>query len=86
MEPIDQYARPAPRDNLDQDTASEETVDALLYGRHEDRNTDAPSGVAGEITNIEVQHAETALDHAETDPFHESTGGEDAAELPQNER
>lgn len=86
MEPINQYDKPAPRDSLDQDTASEETVDDLLYGRYRDRNTDSPSGVAGEITNMEVQREDTALDHPETDPFQESSGGEDAAELPGNNR
>lgn len=86
MDPIKQYERPAPRDNLDQDIASEETVDDLLYGRRKDRDTDLPSGIAGEITNMDVQHTESAITHAETDPFQESTGGEEAAELPRSNR
>lgn len=77
LRPIEQYDRPAPGDSLDEDVPAEDLSREILDNRHGDRGTDAPSGPTGEITNMDVQHTESAVDHPETDPFHEGPGAEE---------
>ena len=60
---------PAPQDPLDSGDADVHAVDEILSNRAGDRNTDAPAGPTGEITNMEVQYQQTDADRAETDPF-----------------
>lgn len=64
-----QHNLPSPEDRLDSDTADAAAVDEILANRAGDRNTDAPSGRTGEITNMEVQHQPTDADRGETDPL-----------------